>query len=73
MEHVRAGDMDEGIGPLVLPRVGKNVMQVIDTIEIEGSIGVTGATVAAGMHEMVVEGHIAHRCLSFRFFSQHTR
>ena len=44
----------------ILPWVAENIMQVVDTIETEGSIGIARMTITARMHEVVVEGHIAH-------------
>ena len=58
VHHVRAGNVDEGVRRLALPRVPQDVVEVVGTVQAEGDVGIAGAAVAAGMHQVVVEYQI---------------
>ena len=47
---------DEGVGKLSPPRVPQDVVEVVGAVQAEGEVGVSGRAVAAGMHQVVVEG-----------------
>ena len=58
VQHVGAGDMDEGERALVLPRMGQDVVQMVSAIEVEGGVRIARQTVAPGMHEVVVQREV---------------
>ena len=58
MQHVRAGDVDEGERFVLLPRMREDVVQMVGAIEVEGRIGIARQTVTTGMHEVEVQREV---------------
>ena len=61
VEHIGAGDMDEGEGFPAFPRVGDDVVHVVDAIEAKGGIGVAWSAGGTGVHEVEIEGEVVGR------------
>ena len=61
MQHVGAGDVDEGEGFPAFPRMREDVVEVVGAIETEGGVWIAGQTGAAGVHEVEIEREIVGR------------
>ena len=53
--------MDEGEGFPAFPRVGDDVVHVVDAIEAKGGIGVAWSAGGTGVHEVEIEGEVVGR------------